>query len=235
MRPSVKRLSIAAFQVVLAAATLLAARPALATWECSCVDIKAFKRRIAEVQAHLSGYRQLLADTYSSDAPSTFREGKQRWDRYVFGGERPPNVKDAGTASVFGTNATSEFEDAYCREIVKAVRDVHELNHERFMWINMLPLLGGVIASGESPEKYMLRRFALAEVLAHEEELEYLQRALSRLQNTCNEWKCRCNQKMYSDVVECSRLCPPARVGQCPAPTCLEIDRKTGKWTGKGY
>jgi hypothetical protein len=203
--------------------------------ECSCVDIKLFKSRIAEVQGYLDAFRALYVAANSANGPTTFKSGRDWWDKYLFGGERPANIKDAGTASLLGRNVTQEFENAYCKSIVDAVGEAHELSHERFMWINALPILGGIVASGVPPEKYLLRRLAYTEMLAHEEELDYLKRALARLEASCNTWKCRCNQQSYSDLIECHRFCPPAKLGQCVAPTCLEIDRKTGKWTGKGY
>ena len=47
-------------------------------------------------------------------------------------------------------------------------------------------------------------------------------------------WKCKCNGKMYKTAVECAGNCPHASL-RCMAPTCLEINPKTGKWTGRGY
>ena len=47
-------------------------------------------------------------------------------------------------------------------------------------------------------------------------------------------WKCKCNGQMYKTAAACAGSCPRATLG-CIAPTCLEIDPKTGKWTRRGY
>jgi hypothetical protein len=47
-------------------------------------------------------------------------------------------------------------------------------------------------------------------------------------------WKCKCNGQMYKTAAACAGSCPRATI-RCIAPTCLEIDPKTGKWTRRGY
>lgn len=46
-------------------------------------------------------------------------------------------------------------------------------------------------------------------------------------------WKCKCNGQMYKSAGACAGSCPHASL-RCMAPTCLEMNPETGKWTGKG-
>jgi hypothetical protein len=46
-------------------------------------------------------------------------------------------------------------------------------------------------------------------------------------------WKCKCNGQMYKTASDCAASCPRASL-RCMAPTCLEMDPKTGKWTRRG-
>jgi hypothetical protein len=76
---------------------------------------------------------------------------------------------------------------------------------------------------------------AQEEVPAYEAGLQVLRKTRERLKNECQgNWKCRCNGQMYKTPGECANSCPHASL-RCIAPTCLEIDPKTGKWTGKGF
>jgi hypothetical protein len=199
---------------------------------CECKDIPSFKRRIQEVTRYLEAWRSVLADCYSDNPPKDFQQTKQRFDKYAFGGERPPDVKDAGKVNPVDTQVTPEFEQMYCDTIVKAVKDVHEGDHNTFMWIHALPILVGV--SFGNPYTTLIRNTALTEVEAHTAEKEFLEQELAKLEERCKgNWKCRCNQQMYPSAVACAGSCPRATLS-CIAPTCLEIDPKTGKWTGKG-
>ncbi len=198
---------------------------------CICKDIPTLKNRLAEVTNYLEAWRSVLNDCYSNDPPRDFEQTKQRFDKYAFGGERPSNIQTAGTVSLGGTNVTKAFENQYCDEIVKDVNDVHEADHNRYMWIHALPLLVG-IAFG-NPYTAMIRNTALSEVQGHEAEKAYLEQELQRLERACQpHWKCRCNQQVYESAGACAASCPPASL-RCIAPTCLEIDSKTGRWNGK--
>lgn len=72
------------------------------------------------------------------------------------------------------------------------------------------------------------------EVSAYEAGLQVLRKTRERLEKECQgNWKCRCNGQMYKTSAECAGSCPHASL-RCIAPTCMEIDPKTGKWTRKG-
>jgi len=199
---------------------------------CTCADIPAFKARIKEVTSYLDAFRKVLADCYTDKAPKDFTEARQRFDRYAFGGPRPNNIATAGTATLAGAQVTPEFAHQYCDTIVSAVNDVHEADHTTFMWIHALPILVGV--SFGHPYMTLVRNLVLTEVEAHEVEKEFLENELRELEARCNlPWKCRCNQQLYPSASECAAACPHASL-RCVAPTCLQLDRATGKWTGKG-
>jgi len=190
------------------------------------------KARIREVSVYLEAWRKVLADCYSDDAPKDFEETKKRFDRYAFGGDRPSHVTWAGKVTPEGgTEVNPELENQYCDEVVRAVNDVHEAEHNKFKFTHMVPILVGV-AFGH-PYMAMIRNFAITEVGAHEAEKEYLEREVRKLEQDC-KWRCRCTQEMYYTAVDCAADCPRATL-RCIAPTCLEIDPKTGKWTGRGY
>ncbi|MGA2434066.1 MAG: hypothetical protein ABSG25_02140 [Bryobacteraceae bacterium] len=204
---------------------------------CECKDIPSFKQRIAEVTKYLEAFRHVLADCYSNNPPWSFQQEIERFNLYAFGGERPANIQDAGTVDPFGTKASDEFKKMYCDTIVKAVDDVHEGDHQVFMWLHALPItVGAAIGSmhGDTDTTF-IRNIALTEVEAHEAEKEFLEQELQKLEERCKQnWKCHCNQQMYPSAGACAASCPHASPN-CVAPTCLEIDPKTGKWTGKGY
>jgi hypothetical protein len=219
--------------LVLFVLVLLAVTQAAIAAPCECKDIKAFKSRIAEVNHYLEAFRSVMSDCYSENPPTDFTQLGQRFDQYAFGGQRPSNIQTAGTVSPIGGQSTPAFEKMYCDTIVRAVKDVHEGDHNKFMWIHALPLLVGV-AFG-NPYTAMIRNTVLTEIEAHEAEKEYLEQELQKLEARCKQtWKCRCNQQMYPSAGACAASCPHASLS-CVAPTCLEIDPKTGKWTGKGY
>jgi hypothetical protein len=76
---------------------------------------------------------------------------------------------------------------------------------------------------------------AKEEVAAYEAGLQVLRNTLDNLRKKCGAWLCRCNQQRYASAGECAAKCPPARLGKCHAPTCVQLDPKTGKWKpGKG-
>lgn|GEM_PF-5338489 len=73
------------------------------------------------------------------------------------------------------------------------------------------------------------------EVAAYEAGLQVMRDTLQNLRKKCGNWLCRCNQQRYASAGECAAKCPPARLGKCHAPTCVELDPKTGKWKpGRG-
>jgi len=202
---------------------------------CTCEDIPAFKRRIKEVTGYLEAYRKALADCYKPDAPRSFQALKERFDSYAFGGARPANIEDAGTVTPGSTNVSKKFEAMYCDTIVSAVNDVHEGDHQKFMWIHALPMLVGAAVGSLHFDPYtpLVRNAALTEVEAHEAEKVFLEQELQRLENACPRYKCRCDQKTYDTAKLCARSCPHASVN-CVAPTCMELDPVTGKWNGRG-
>lgn len=107
-----------------------------------------------------------------------------------------------------------------------------------------------LLDSGDAHENYHIQRtkdieagnqklssaadIAKEEVPAYEAGLQVLRKTRERLKKECQgNWKCRCNGQMYKTSAECVGSCPHASM-KCIAPTCMEIDPKTGKWTGKG-
>jgi hypothetical protein len=202
---------------------------------CECKDIPSFKQRIAEVTKYLEAFRRVLADCYSNNPPMDFQQEKERFDLYAFGGQRPANIQDAGTVNPIGTKASPAFKKMYCDTIVKAVDDVHEGDHQVFMWLHVLPITVGAAIGTMHGDQYStyIRNLALTEVEAHEAEKEFLEQELQKLEERCKPWKCRCNQQMYPSEEACAASCAAASFN-CIAPTCMEIDPKTGKWTGKG-
>lgn len=199
---------------------------------CNCKDIPSMKARIKEVTNYLEAWRKVLNDCYSENPPRDFEETKKRFDLYAFGGDRPANVQWAGKVTPDGrTEVNPEMSKQYCDAVLHAVNDVHEADHNFYRYTRAVPILLG-IAFGH-PYMAMIRNTAATEVQAHEVEKAYLEEEVRKLEQGCT-WRCKCNQETYHSPVVCSASCPPASL-RCVAPTCLEIDPKTGKWTGRGF
>jgi hypothetical protein len=119
--------------------------------------------------------------------------------------------------------------DAYkkglpCRELADSV-EAHENYHIQ------------TTKDIESGRKKLTSAVDLAneEVAAYEAGLQVMRNTLQNLKKKCGNWLCRCNQERYASAGECAAKCPPARLGKCVAPTCMELDPRTGKWKpGKG-
>ncbi|MEN6624194.1 MAG: hypothetical protein ABFD50_21930 [Smithella sp.] len=113
--------------------------------------------------------------------------------------------------------------DAYkktvaCREILDSVEA-----HENFHIDTTKAIESGTKKISSAVD------LAKEEVSAYEAGLRVMRSALENLRKKCGNWLCRCNQQRYSSAVECSAKCPPARLGKCVAPTCIQIDPKTGR------
>lgn len=167
---------------------------------CECKDIKAIKSRIKEVERYLESYRKVLVACYSDNPPRNIEEFVRLFDQYTWGGDRPDNIKTAGTVtSSFGTQVTDEMKAQYCDSVITAVKEIHESDHNQYRLVNALPMLAGV-AYGH-PMMAMLRNIAISEARAHEVEKAYLEKELERIRAGCRRIRVEHTMKK---VFECT-------------------------------
>lgn len=175
--------------------------------------------------------REIKASILSIDAFVKAREveitrgEKPNWTS----GGRIGRVSDQGSPIV-----DKSIIEGRCRSIAEAIH-LHELDH--IQWTNS-------VGPCSSYTKYLYTRFILgytaksqneSERRAYAVESKFLELRLAELEAHCAGWLCRCNQQIYTSASDCANGCPPARLGICLAPTCLELDAKTGKWIpGRG-
>jgi len=192
---------------------------------CDCSDVARVEDVINQVERLEKAFRESLMEMYG---PNAAPNPEQLYLRsYQRAGFKNPK-KSGGLTSTGEPYVSPEVEKAECDSIVRAIK-LHEMYHRNhYMKKVLFPALFAFT------DKARARLNASSEVGAYGIEGEYLKQVLAQLKNGCT-WKCRCNGQMYKSAAACAAGCPPAKLGVCVAPTCLEIDPKTGKWTMKGY
>jgi hypothetical protein len=192
---------------------------------CSCKDIKKIEDTLEMIDKTRRAWYSVLADIYGrgKDAPKNMDEARQRFRENMgwtstrkVGGLDP----DTGDAVI-----DPQFEQENCESIVNGVK-VHEKAHLRYGLSRSIPITfmdPGTLA----------KVLAKSEIDARNYEETFLKEELKKLKEKC-KWKCKCTGDMFETAQDCAKNCPKPSMA-CIAPTCLEIDPETGKWTGEGY
>ncbi|HEY6252240.1 MAG TPA: hypothetical protein VI685_19975 [Candidatus Angelobacter sp.] len=193
---------------------------------CTCDDIPDIEKRLKEIDETRAGWQQVLTDMFRNpqNAPKTPADARQHFKDAMGWGSGPttqaggldPNTGDVKTDPV--------WESQHCDAVVEA-NIVHEKSHaaDYRVRIPFLVIFG-------APAKAL----AMSEIDARDREEAFLQEKLQELRQNCGQWRCKCNGQLYNGAAKCSIGCPPPSLA-CIAPTCYEIDPKTGKKTGKAF
>jgi hypothetical protein len=192
---------------------------------CTCQDVPDMEQSLKRIAETRAGWQEVLTDVFRhpENAPKTPEAVGQRFRKAMGWGSGSTQIGglDPNTGDVI-TNP--EWESQHCDTIVDA-NIVHEKTHrsDYRLRIPFVVILG-------APAKAR----AISEINARDKEEAYLQEKLNELQQNCGLWRCKCNGQLYQSAAKCSMSCPPPSLS-CIAPTCYQIDPKTGKKTGKAF
>ena len=194
---------------------------------CTCDDVQAMKDRLKMIEATREAWTQVLTDIFrkADGSPQDLNQAKQDfrdhmgWTSTKQVGGLDPNTGDPRT--------DEDWESQNCEDIVEANK-LHERSHAAD-WRFNVPIV--VILSGP---RALAKVLAMSEIDARNKEEAYLQQKLDEVLQKCGQWRCKCNGELYDSATSCSKGCPRPSLA-CIAPTCYEIDPKTGKNTGKAY
>lgn len=210
--------------VLLAMASSLSARAF--TFPCTCQDIPKVEAELQSVIARGQAWGSVLADILgqSGHAPQNMDQAKDQfhqnmgWTSVKKIGGVDPNTGE--------TIIDPAFEQENCDIIVNGVK-VHEHEHLVYNLSQFLPAILG-------DQRLLAKILAKSEVHAYTAQQDYLEAELEKLKRRCLPWRCKCNNQTYESAPACAKSCPKPSMG-CIAPTCIEMDPKTGKPTGKSY
>jgi hypothetical protein len=192
---------------------------------CTCQDIPDIEQRLKDIDETRAAWQQVLTETFTNqNALKTPDQARQAFRQAMGWGSSPPNQfggLDPGTGE---PRTDPAWESQHCDAVVDANR-LHEQTHasDYRVGIPLLVLFG-------APAKAL----ALSEINARDKEEAFLEEKLEELRQKCGQWRCKCNGQLYQGASKCAASCPPPSLS-CMAPTCYEIDPKTGKATGKAY
>jgi len=208
--------------------------PALSKEKCDCDDLPRIREYLAEKEGELAAWKEIL-DLASGDVFLTengaFRIYKDKLrERFPTKDFTPVGEERPGEP----IKVSEEHKKREC-PIVWQSTEVHERSHKLFDDA----MYGDPIGNDEWLLRFVTFRagkdYALREVLGHEAQVDFLKAQLYELEQKCTKaWKCKCTNTSFETLAECAKACPRPSLA-CIAPTCLEIDRKTGKWTGRAY
>jgi hypothetical protein len=218
--PGVKKAAGILILLGLGAPLAASARP------CTCQDIPKIEETIALIGQTRAAWYSVLADIlgHSANAPSNMDEAKKSFHQKMgWTSTRKVGGIDPNTGE---TVLDPQFQEENCDSIVNGVK-AHENAHRVYNIAELLPVLF-------ADQRLMAKILAESEIYARDKEEAFLKHELNELKKKCGTWRCKCTGVLFQTATACAQGCPAPSLA-CIAPTCLEIDPKTGKWTGKAY
>jgi predicted SprT family Zn-dependent metalloprotease len=200
--------------------------PAVAAKPCTCDDVKKIEDTIQMIHQTRDAWLDVLASILDdkSNAPNTMAEAKESFHKRMgWSSTTQQGGIDPNTGEV---KLDPKFVEENCDSIVNGVI-VHEHTH---LWYGA----GHGLQAHFADPRDMARMLAEGEIWARDRQEAFLKDELENLMQKCGQWRCKCTGRMFESAAQCSQGCPKAAMS-CIAPTCYEIDPKTGKNTGKAY
>jgi len=189
---------------------------------CTCQDIPDIEQRLKEIDETRAAWQQVLTQTFTNQSLKTPGQARQAFKQAMGWGSGPTNQVGGLDPNTGDVETDPAWESQHCDAVVDANK-LHEQTHasDFRLGIPFAVILG-------APAKAL----ALSEINARDKEEAFLQEKLEELEQKCGHWRCKCNGQLYQGAEKCAASCPPPSMS-CIAPTCYEIDPKTGKATGK--